>query len=601
MKLTTSLLSILLSANSIRVNAQCLTSFTFTAEHCSYKAFASALQDTMDSDPACSSDKEAVEEIQDHFGTEEDAKLAIHQACQAAYVPFSSITNKGSVFDKEYFDGSTYYNDERETVNEYGIVTNYLKSDPGARIKQIYDDLSQNSGFTWPDNLSNFEPGRCELNAAMCCFAQDRQANDNNGNCDTPYDENCVDSDPADNTDVCYVDMERAPTSSRTRQGYAIFEKNAEEDSHCHGFAWAEDPTDSSARFKGNKLFYISMYDHLTQRGYVRSVPGAPMCACVEQMPVVTRSDCTQVDIESETAEFSFGDEGLRVAITDLEIEFNACQGANNNNNDLAAYYQRLVEESKISSSKHEVFKETVVGETYCPEAIDSFLSDQGLVPKPSCKYGDRNECGCLKDNLQKEYRGTISVTTSGKTCQRWDEQAPHKHSRTRNDYPDANLVENYCRNPDNEPGGAWCYTTDEDTRWEYCDVPVCGEKESEEYRCSNEEDQKDYRGTISVTEDGDECQDWDAQSPQKHGYKPRGRPLSGLRSNYCRNPSSDERAWCYTTNPDKRWGYCDVPRCSDEEDSKDYDSEDYDDEYDDDEYDRRARKLNTKSLRGDK
>ena len=78
--------------------------------------------------------------------------------------------------------------------------------------------------------------------------------------------------------------MERAPTSSRTRQGYAIFEKNAEEDSHCHGFAWAEDPTDTSARFKGNKLFYVSMYDHLLQRGYVRSVPGAPMCACVEQV-----------------------------------------------------------------------------------------------------------------------------------------------------------------------------------------------------------------------------------------------------------------------------------------------------------------------------
>ena len=82
--------------------------------------------------------------------------MAIHQACQAAYVPFSAINDKGSVFDKEYFDGSTYYNDERETVNEYGIVTNYLQSDPGARIKQIYDNLSQNSGFTWSDNLSNF-------------------------------------------------------------------------------------------------------------------------------------------------------------------------------------------------------------------------------------------------------------------------------------------------------------------------------------------------------------------------------------------------------------------------------------------------------------
>ena len=41
-------------------------------------------------------------------------------------------------------------------------------------------------------------------------------------------------------------------------------------------------------------------------------------------MPVVTRSDCTQVDIESETAEFVFDGEGLTATITDLEIEFNA-------------------------------------------------------------------------------------------------------------------------------------------------------------------------------------------------------------------------------------------------------------------------------------
>ena len=31
----------------------------------------------------------------------------------------------------------------------------------------------------------------------------------------------------------------------------------------------------------------------------------------------------------------------------------------------------------------------------------------------------------------------------------------------------------NHCRNPDNEPF-AWCYTTDADTRWEFCDIPVC-------------------------------------------------------------------------------------------------------------------------------
>ncbi|CBY23583.1 unnamed protein product [Oikopleura dioica] len=32
----------------------------------------------------------------------------------------------------------------------------------------------------------------------------------------------------------------------------------------------------------------------------------------------------------------------------------------------------------------------------------------------------------------------------------------------------------NFCRNPDNEPGGPWCYTTDPDRRWEYCGIPTC-------------------------------------------------------------------------------------------------------------------------------
>lgn len=37
-------------------------------------------------------------------------------------------------------------------------------------------------------------------------------------------------------------------------------------------------------------------------------------------------------------------------------------------------------------------------------------------------------------------------------------------------------LEENYCRNPDNERS-PWCYTTDPETRWEYCGVPVCGDQ----------------------------------------------------------------------------------------------------------------------------
>ena len=77
----------------------------------------------------------------------------------------------------------------------------------------------------------------------------------------------------------------------------------------------------------------------------------------------------------------------------------------------------------------------------------------------------------------QTDYRGTIAITTSGRTCQRWDDQSPHSHPPLHITYPNAGLDENYCRNPDGEDG-AWCYTTDVDVRWELCTVPSCDEDE---------------------------------------------------------------------------------------------------------------------------
>ena len=42
------------------------------------------------------------------------------------------------------------------------------------------------------------------------------------------------------------------------------------------------------------------------------------------------------------------------------------------------------------------------------------------------------------------------------------------------NRYPNSDLTSNYCRNPDGEPNGPWCYTTDSKKRWEYCGIPKC-------------------------------------------------------------------------------------------------------------------------------
>ncbi|XP_035667178.1 uncharacterized protein LOC118409908 isoform X2 [Branchiostoma floridae] len=95
------------------------------------------------------------------------------------------------------------------------------------------------------------------------------------------------------------------------------------------------------------------------------------------------------------------------------------------------------------------------------------------LVQPPPTVQTTPSEEYCREGN-GASYRGTVSATKTGKTCQRWDSQTPHGHGRTPANYPSSGLEENYCRNPDGELA-VWCYTMDPNTRWEFCDVPVCG------------------------------------------------------------------------------------------------------------------------------
>ena len=84
----------------------------------------------------------------------------------------------------------------------------------------------------------------------------------------------------------------------------------------------------------------------------------------------------------------------------------------------------------------------------------------------------------CFNDELARDYRGYASKTKSGKRCQPWTAQEPHQHNRTQDKYPSTGLGQhNFCRNPDNEPEGAWCYTTDSESRWEYCEIGVLSEE----------------------------------------------------------------------------------------------------------------------------
>ena len=77
----------------------------------------------------------------------------------------------------------------------------------------------------------------------------------------------------------------------------------------------------------------------------------------------------------------------------------------------------------------------------------------------------------CKKTVMGKEYRGKMSETISGRNCQDWTSKSPHFHINFGKGH---GLEKNYCRNPDGEPNGPWCYTTDRNKRWEYCPVSFC-------------------------------------------------------------------------------------------------------------------------------
>ncbi|KAF6034267.1 PKHD1L1 [Bugula neritina] len=84
----------------------------------------------------------------------------------------------------------------------------------------------------------------------------------------------------------------------------------------------------------------------------------------------------------------------------------------------------------------------------------------------------------CFATDRGREYRGTIAVTMDNIPCQRWDTDfAPHDITTYgHGSFPDDTRTDaaNYCRNPDNQAGGPWCYTTDPDIRWQTCKVPRC-------------------------------------------------------------------------------------------------------------------------------
>ena len=202
--------------------------------------------------------------------------LFVHPICSA----FGELVDRYYQVDKNFFDGGGDFNDKTDSDTPRAKDTRRLATfesltEGKTRIGFPYYDALV--GYAEANELvdgplmSNFQ--ECNLNAVMCCTTSSR------GNPFVP------------NADVCHVDLAVSRRSARTYHGEAHYEGTNQ--ASCIGFSWA-DGSDAD-RFKGNLLYEIS-YKLFKDTGYIKNVPGAPMCGCVEQMPVVTNSACKTID-----------------------------------------------------------------------------------------------------------------------------------------------------------------------------------------------------------------------------------------------------------------------------------------------------------------
>ncbi|XP_005169022.1 prothrombin isoform X1 [Danio rerio] len=178
--------------------------------------------------------------------------------------------------------------------------------------------------------------------------------------------------------------------------------------------------------------------------------------------------------------------------------------------------------------------------------------------------------------NIGAKYAGKVSVTKSGKACQYWKSNFPHKIDEF--NVTQLKLPENFCRNPDKHKDGPWCFTRDPTVRRETCNVPKCGEavvpppkaptaKPEQRHVISKclPGNGETYTGELFVTLGLHTCLQWSSAEVQALIKKKELLPQVQLVKNHCRNPDGDmEGPWCYikAASGNITIDYCDLELC---------------------------------------
>lgn len=208
--------------------------------------------------------------------TEADATAAVTGLCEGAdgtsrenFVPWSAVTDQGYQFDKEFFNGGTILNEDYATTDTPNLLATQT-----ARLKEMETTVLKKRGISWPSYIENFSDDNCDESVTMCCWTADRDQV-GEGSCSGT---GCQDENPVDNTDVCYFDSRKSTFAAHVVDATTVFGGGSAGPVHCNGFTFN---TDLETKYAGNTLFQVAMSHGLMGNGYVREIPGAPMCGCI--------------------------------------------------------------------------------------------------------------------------------------------------------------------------------------------------------------------------------------------------------------------------------------------------------------------------------
>lgn len=184
----------------------------------------------------------------------------------------------------------------------------------------------------------------------------------------------------------------------------------------------------------------------------------------------------------------------------------------------------------------------------------------------------------CKLSHLGLDYLGDVAQSESDARCQSWRSNNPvHKVDKSFTDdiFPERSMTDasNYCRNPNYDPDGPWCYTMRSDLLNETCNIPICINKD-----CKLTGPGIDYSGMRKKGRSGKKCLSWDKHRKkvvsgremyEQTKFSRRKFPdeTRGSAENYCRNPDGDLGGpWCFINTEENsvEKDYCDVSLCDD-------------------------------------